>query len=122
MADTYPYVMVNGKTGKLLETIGNAAKPARFSYEFLRTIGFGSSNDRAFVSLFRHLGLITENGVPTTAYDEIRDPSRRPYALGDLIKQAYADLFAVNTNIHRDRKSTRLNSSHHRLSRMPSSA
>lgn len=101
MADTYPYVMVNGKTGKLLETIGNAAKPARFSYEFLRTIGFGSSNDRAFVSLFRHLGLITENGVPTTAYDEIRDPTRRPYALGDLIKQAYADLFAVNTNIHK---------------------
>jgi len=101
MADTYPYVLVNGKIGKLLETIGNAAKPSRFSYEFLRTIGFGSSNDRAFVSLFRHLGLVTENGAPTASYDEIRDPTRRPYALGDLIKQAYADLFAINTNIHK---------------------
>jgi hypothetical protein len=101
MADTYPYILVNGKIGKLLESIGDAAKPARFTYEFLRNIGFGSSNDRAFVSLFRHLRLITENGAPTTAYDEIRDPTKRPYALGELIKQSYADLFAINTNIHK---------------------
>jgi hypothetical protein len=101
MADTYPYVLVNGKIGKLLEAIGNAAKPPRFSYEFLKNIGFGSSNDRAFVSLFRHLGLINENGAPTAAYDEIRDETRRPYALGDRIKEAYADLFAINTNIHK---------------------
>lgn len=101
MAQSYPYVLVNGKTGKLLSAIGNAAKPSRFSYEFLKQIGFGSSNDRAFVSLFRHLALITENGVPTSAFDEIRDETRRPYALGTAIKQAYADLFAVNTNIHK---------------------
>lgn len=101
MADTYPYVLVNGKFAKLFEAIGNAAKPPRFSHEFLKNIGFGSSNDRAFVSVFRHLGLISENGLPSSLFDEIRDPSRRPYALGRAIKQAYADLFAINTNIHR---------------------
>ncbi|MGH6963021.1 MAG: DUF5343 domain-containing protein [Phenylobacterium sp.] len=101
MVDTYPYVLNNGKIGKLLEAIGNAAKPSRFSYEFLKNIGFGSSNDRAFVSLFRYLGLVNENGAPTTAYDEVRDPGRRPFALGQLIKQAYADLFAINTSIHK---------------------
>jgi hypothetical protein len=101
MADTYPYVLNNGKISKLLEAVGNAAKPPRFSYEFLKNIGFPSSNDRAFVSLFRHLGLINENSAPTAPYDEIRDETRRPYALGDRIKEAYADLFAINTNIHK---------------------
>jgi hypothetical protein len=101
MTDTYPYVLNNGKIAKLLEAIGDAAKPSRFSYEFLKNIGFGSSNDRAFVSLFRYLGLVNENGAPTAAYDEIRDTGRRPFALGQTIKQAYADLFAINTSIHK---------------------
>lgn len=101
MGQSYPYVLVNGKIGNLLSAIGNAAKPSRFSYEFLKQIGFGSSNDRGFVSLFRHLGLITENGVPTSAFDEIRDETQRPYALGDAIKQGYPELFSVNTSIHR---------------------
>lgn len=101
MADTYPYVLNNGKIAKLFEAVGNAAKPPRFSYEFLKNIGFPSSNDRAFVSLFRHLGLVNENAAPTAAYDEIRDETRRAFALGERIKEAYADLFAINTNIHK---------------------
>lgn len=101
MADSYPYVLNNGKIGALLTAVGDAAKPPRFSYEFLKNIGFPSSNDRAFVSLFRHLGLITENGAPSSRFDEIRDPVRRPFALGAAIKEAYADLFAINTNIHK---------------------
>ena len=41
----------------------------------------------------------------------------------DLVPRAGYDIVTVEvTNIHRDRKSTRLNSSHRSLSRMPSSA
>jgi hypothetical protein len=101
MADTYPYVLNNGKISTLLEAIGNAARPPRFSYEFLKNIGFPSSNDRAFVSLFRHLGFIGESGAPTTLFDEVRDPLKRPFAVGSAVKQAYADLFAINTSIHK---------------------
>jgi hypothetical protein len=100
MADTYPYILVNGKVGALLDAIAQAARPQKFSYEFLKNIGFASSNDRAFVSLFRRLGIVSENGIPTSIYDDLRDKSKRPYVLGDAIQRLYADLFAINTNIH----------------------
>lgn len=101
MADSYPYVLNNGKIKTLFEAIENAAKPSKFTHEFLKKIGFPSSNDRAFVSLFRHLGLIAGDNVPTQLFDEVRDPSRFPYALGSAVKESYADLFAINKNIHR---------------------
>lgn len=101
MADSYPYILNNGKIGSLLSAIESAAKPPKFTYEFLGKIGFPSSNDRAFVTLFRHLGLIDENNVPTEIYDEVRDPASRPFALGRAIKRSYADLFAINTNLNR---------------------
>lgn len=101
MADTYPYVLGNGKISALFDAVSNAAKPPKMSHEFLSKIGFGSSNDRAFVPLFRHLGLVSENNVPTALFDDIRDPGKRPYTLGGAIRRAYADLFSVNTNLHK---------------------
>lgn len=63
-------------------------------------MGFTSSNDRAFVPLFRKLGFITESGNPTSLYDELRDPSRRPYVLGQQVKALYAPLYAIHTSAH----------------------
>jgi hypothetical protein len=101
MADSYPYVLNNGKIRTLFDAIGNAAKPQRFTHEFLKKIGFPSSNDRAFIGLFRHLGLIGSDNAPTSLFDDVRDPNRMPHALGVAIQESYADLFSINKNIHK---------------------
>lgn len=100
MADDYPYMVSNNKIKPIIEAIHNAAKPPKFSHEFLKQIGFSSSNDRAVIPLFKRLGFLTDSGVPTTYYDDLKDTTKRWSALGARIKDLYADLYAINTKIH----------------------
>lgn len=100
MADDYPYMVSNNKIKPIIEAIHNAAKPPKFSHEFLKQLGFSSSNDRAVIPLFKRLGFITDNGAPTAHYDDLKDTTKRWSALGSRIKDLYSDLFAINTKIH----------------------
>jgi hypothetical protein len=100
MADDYPYMVSNNKIKPIIEAIHNAAKPPKFSHEFLKQIGFSSSNDRAVIPLFKRLGILTDSGVPTTYYDDLKDTTKRWSALGARIKDLYSDLYAINTKIH----------------------
>lgn len=101
MAEEYPYVLNNGKLGSLLDKIGTAAKPERFSYDFLDKLGFTSTNDRGFVSLLRRLGFLSEANQPTAFYDDLRDKNRRPFTLAAKIRELYSELFALNEKIHK---------------------
>src|SRR5713226_4066063 len=98
MPEQYPFVLANTRIGALLDSISTAARPPKFSQEFLRTLGFTSSADRAFVPLFRSLGLINDSGVPTEAYDRLRDRRVRAQVLADRIRDLYADLFAIRAD------------------------
>lgn len=100
MADDYPYMISNNKIKPIIDAIHNAAKPTKFSHEFLKQIGFNSSNDRAVVPLFKRLGFVHENGAPTSYYDELKDKTRREHALADRIRSLYSDLFSINTKIN----------------------
>jgi hypothetical protein len=97
--DQYPMVLTNNRIPALLEALVTAAKPPRFSQEFLRSLGFESSNDRAFIPLFRKLGFINGDGVPTEAFDALRVKATRGTILAEKLRELYADLFAVNTSI-----------------------
>ncbi len=101
MASDYPYMMSNNKIAPILEQIEKAEKPPKFTYEFLKRLGFSSSNDRAIIPLFKKLGFLRDDGSPTEHYDGLRDPSTRPYVLGEQIRDLYSDLFAIDTEIHK---------------------
>jgi hypothetical protein len=100
MADDYPYMMSNNKIKPIIDAIHDAAKPAKFSHEFLKQIGFSSSNDRAVIPLFKRLGILNDNGSPTHYYDDLKDITKRDSALGSRIRELYSDLYAINTKIH----------------------
>jgi hypothetical protein len=100
MTEDYPYMISNNKIKPILDAIHSAAKPQKFSHEFLKQIGFSSSNDRAIIPLFKRLGLINESGSPTNYYDELKDLTKREFALGERIKDLYADIFAINQKIN----------------------
>lgn len=100
MADDYPYMVSNNKIKPIIDAIHNAAKPPKFSHEFLKQIGFNSSNDRAIIPLFKRLGFLSESGAPTNYYDDLKDTTKRAAALGARIRELYSELYAINTKIH----------------------
>lgn len=100
MADDYPYMISNNKIDPIIEAIHSAAKPPKFSHEFLKKLGFNSSNDRAVIPLFKRLGFLTDSGVPTSHYDDLKDKTKRASALGQRIRDLYSDIYSINTAIH----------------------
>jgi len=100
MTDTYPYMVSNNKLGPIFEKIKTAARPSKFTNEFLKTIGFTSSNDRAVIPLLRRLGFITDDGTPTAAYDKLKDSTQHKHIIGERMRDLYSDLYTVDENIH----------------------
>tara|TARA_X000000950_G_C13807366_1_gene616177 strand:- start:643 stop:1260 length:618 start_codon:yes stop_codon:yes gene_type:complete len=100
MADTYPYMIANGKISQILDKIKKAAEPSKFTHAFLKQLGFASTNDRAIIPLLKKLEFLDDDSTPTEKYKDLRDTTRFRYALGEQIKVLYADLYAINTKIH----------------------
>lgn len=98
--DNYPYMIANNKIAGILENIRSAAKPNKFNKDLLVKMGFTSSNDLAVIPLLRRLNFLSEDNAPTSYYDELRDPTRYQIILADRIRNLYADLYQINTNIH----------------------
>lgn len=97
----YPYMISNNKIGPIITKIQQAARPAKFTIEVLRTLGFTSTNDRAFIPLFKKLGFLLDDGTPSALYDQLKDATSTSTILGVQIKSLYADLYAINTEIHK---------------------
>ena len=82
------------------EAMLDAEPPERFTYRFLENLEFKSTNDRLFIKILKDLGFLDADGVPTDRYYEFLDRSRAEKVVAEGIRDAYADLFAVNTKAH----------------------
>jgi hypothetical protein len=80
----------------ILTQIRRAAVPPKFTYEFLKGLGFPSSNDRPIIPLMKALGLLDEQGVPRDRYRHFKDESQWRRILAEGIREAYADVYAVD--------------------------
>lgn len=98
----YPYMISNNKILPIIEKLQTAAKPSKFTYEFLKNMGFSSSNDRAIIPLLKKLGFLTDDGTPTVYYDQLRDKTQFKSTLAVRIKDLYSELYTINTTIHSD--------------------
>lgn len=97
----YPYMVSNNKIWPIIEKIQQAARPAKFTQEVLKNLGFTSTNDRAFIPLAKKLGFLAEDGVPTSLYDQLKDKTTTKMILATQIKSLYSELYAINMEIHR---------------------
>jgi len=98
----YPYMISNNKIAPIIAKIQEAAKPPKFTLEVLKKIGFSSTNDRAVIPLLKRLEYLSEDGVPTAYYDQLRDKTTSKIVMANRIRALYADIFSINTNIHKD--------------------
>lgn len=97
----YPYMLSNNKIAPIISKIQQAARPAKFTIEVLRNLGFTSTNDRAFIPLLKKLGFLMDDGTPSALYDQLKDTTCTGTILGVQMKSLYADLYAINTEIHK---------------------
>jgi hypothetical protein len=78
-----------------------AQAPPRFTQKFLESLGFPNTNDRSFINVLKALGFLTDTGIPTQRYHEFLDQTQSAQVLARGIREAYADLFQINTQAHR---------------------
>ena len=79
------------------DAILDARPPERFSIKFLENLGFTSTNDRLFVGILKDLGFLNRDGVPQQRYFDFLDRPQSKLVLAEGIREAFSDLFAVNT-------------------------
>jgi hypothetical protein len=75
----------------------DARPPERFSIKFLENLGFTSTNDRLFVGILKDLGFLNRDGVPQQRYFDFLDRPQSKMVLAEGIRDAFSDLFAINT-------------------------
>ena len=97
--DPYPYVQSPGRLVRFLRELRTIGKPARFTTDVLRSLGYTSSNDRGFIRVLRFLGWIGAAGEPTLRWDAMRAGFEA--ALADAIRTGYVDVFSQYPDAHR---------------------
>jgi hypothetical protein len=82
----------------IFESIQKAGVPRRFSYEFLKQLGFASSGDRPFVGVLKSLRFLDDGGAPTDRYRRFKDPGQAPAVMTEALRDAYADVFTIDVD------------------------
>jgi Family of unknown function (DUF5343) len=91
------YTQKPGAIPAYFDSVLDAQPPDRFSIKFLENLGFTSTNDRLFVGILKDLGFLNADGTPQQRYYDFMDRSQARLIVADGVREAYADLFAVNT-------------------------
>lgn len=95
-------VQVYAQLKTLFDTLRQGQAPEKFTREFLKDIGFTSSNHLAFVPLLKGLGFLTPDGLPTQRYRSFLDKTLSGKILAEALKEAYGDIFVLKTRPTKD--------------------
>jgi hypothetical protein len=82
----------------ILAAIQQAKAPDRFTQRFLESLEFKSNSDRLIIGLLKSLRFTDDQGKPTSRYFEYLDQSQSRRIMAEAVKEAYSDLFQVNTS------------------------
>ncbi len=103
MAAKYPpYMNAHGYISKVFPKIKTAAVPAKFTYDFLKTVlGIKSSSAQAIVPLLKRLGFLDAASMPTQVYKDYRDVGKSEVIMAERIRSAYPELYQANEYAHK---------------------
>lgn len=95
-----PYLPSIKNLHAILTKVQQAAVPDAFGVDFLRDLGFTSSNDRAIIKVFKYLGFLDASGRPQTAYRDFVDHTKTKIVLAERLRAAFDDLYVANKKAH----------------------
>ncbi|KKR46971.1 MAG: hypothetical protein UT82_C0005G0032 [Parcubacteria group bacterium GW2011_GWB1_40_14] len=90
------YMNSVGRLPQMMEAIQNAGVPPRFTIEFLKSIGFKGTNDRAFISVLKGIDFLDNTGVPTEKYRAYKNKTDAKKILGNSLRGVYEDVFLAD--------------------------
>jgi len=96
MDQDVPYLASIKNLQPILEAVQRAAVPDSFNVDFLKDMGFTSSNDRAIIKVLKYIGFLDASNRPQTAYREFMDGTRAKGVLAKRLRTAYDDLFTAD--------------------------
>jgi hypothetical protein len=100
MADKkFPYTTVPNNLRSLLKKIPTIGSPPKASQKWLESIGFTGGNNKSLLPVLRQIGVIKTAGEPTEYWTALRAGDKPKFA--EAIRNAYADLFAVYEDAHK---------------------
>jgi hypothetical protein len=67
--------------------------PPKVSQDYLKSVGFKSSNDRYLIPILKALGFLDPSGSPTDRWRAYRDKGKAKGVLAAAITEAYSSLF-----------------------------
>ncbi|QHO74695.1 hypothetical protein ACH79_20720 [Bradyrhizobium sp. CCBAU 051011] len=92
------YVQIYGQLPDIFKRISEGQAPDKFTSQYLKDIGFQSTNHRAIIPLLKALGFLSAEGVPTSRYHSYRDHSQARRVMGQAVREAYSDLFTIKAH------------------------
>lgn len=100
MDTNVPYMTSVTNLPRILDAIQKAGIPDVFNLDFLKDLGFTSSNDRPIIKLLKYLGMLDSSGRPQQAYREFVDHTKARAVLAARIRAAFDDLYLSDKNAH----------------------
>ena len=100
MALPSAYFLSTKRVREIFDSIKGAQAPDQFTLRFLGDLGFASSADRPFVNVLKAIGFLEDSGAPTSRYFEFLDGTRSGAVMAEAVREAYADLFLINSQAH----------------------
>jgi hypothetical protein len=98
MALPKAYLTSTKNLSAILDAIKGAKAPQKFTQRFLESLEFKSPYDRLIIGVLKALKFLNEDGVPTQRYFDFLDQTQSAHVLADGLRDAYDDLFQVNTS------------------------
>lgn len=93
MNSDVPYMVSVSNLHKILDAIQRAGAPEVFHLDFLKDLGFGSSNDRGAIKLLKYIGFLDTSGKPQSSYRDFMDHTKSKKVLASRIRASFDDLF-----------------------------
>jgi hypothetical protein len=95
-----PYMVTVGNLGRIIAAMQKAACPEVFTVDFVKDLGFTSSNDRGVTKVLKYIGFLDPSGKPTSHYREFMDKSKGDKVLARRLVAAFDDLFIADREAH----------------------
>jgi hypothetical protein len=100
MDPNVPYMPSVANLHRILDAIQKAGVPEVFNLDFLKDLGFTSSNDRSLIKLLKYLGMLDSSGRPQQAYRDFVDHTKAKAVLAARLRMAFDDLYLSDKNAH----------------------
>jgi hypothetical protein len=101
VADNYPYHVIAANVKKFLQHIQGAGVPPKVTFQYITSVGFKSTNDRAILTVLKFIKFVDNSGVPTKLWQAYRVKSQSPKVLAGALKTAYKTLFDTYPDANR---------------------